>query len=83
MRVKPRSRKNAILGAHAGALRLGVTAAPEKGKANRAVLELLAETLDVPLSCLEITAGLASKDKTVVVRLSIRTVGERLARFVV
>lgn len=40
-------------------------AAPEAGKANDAVLELLARTLAVPRQDLELTAGRASRDKVV------------------
>jgi uncharacterized protein (TIGR00251 family) len=65
LRVKPGARKNGVLGVHDGALRVGVTAAPEKGKANRAVLEALADALDLAPSSLEILSGHASSDKSV------------------
>jgi hypothetical protein len=42
-----------------------VTAAPEKGKANAAVVEVLAEALDLPKSALRITSGETSPLKTV------------------
>jgi uncharacterized protein len=41
-------------------------AAPENGKANAAVVGLLAETLDISAGDVEIVAGHASRDKTVV-----------------
>ena len=47
LRVKPGARKNEILGVHGGALKLGVVARPEKRKANRSVLKLLARILDL------------------------------------
>jgi len=78
LRVKPGARRNAIVGAHGGALKLGVTAAPEKGKANRAVLELLSGVLDVPVSSIELLSGASSQDKTVRVPLDPATVRERL-----
>ncbi len=43
MRAKPGARRNAIVGEHGGALRVSVTAAPEQGKANEAIVELLAD----------------------------------------
>jgi len=65
LRVKPGARKNAVLGVHGGALKVGVTAAPERGKANRAVLGVLAKALDLAPSALEILSGHASQDKSV------------------
>ena len=69
LRVMPSARRNAILGVHAGALKVSVTAPPERGKANRAVLDLLAEVLGVPASTLEITSGSTSREKSVLVQL--------------
>ena len=45
-----------------------VAAAPESGKANEAVRDLLASALGVPRSSTEIVSGAASRDKVVVVR---------------
>jgi len=42
VRVQPKARASAIVGWQAGTLRVRVTAAPEDGRANRAVIELLA-----------------------------------------
>jgi uncharacterized protein YggU (UPF0235/DUF167 family) len=42
-----------------------VAAPPERGKANDAVLALLAEALDVPRSSLSIVSGEGSRDKVV------------------
>jgi uncharacterized protein (TIGR00251 family) len=78
LRVKAGGRKNAILGPHAGALKLSVTAAPEKGKANRAVLSLLADALELPASSLEILSGQTSPDKVVLIPLSSERLLERL-----
>ena len=50
VKVQPGARRNAIVGAHAGALKVAVNAAPEQGKANAAVIELLAEQLQLPRS---------------------------------
>jgi len=70
LRVKPGARKTAIVGVHGGALKVAVAAAPEKGKANRAVVDLLAEALDLPSSAVTITAGEASQDKAVEIALT-------------
>lgn len=46
-----------------------VTAAPEDGKANEAVIKLLAKALGVAKSSLTITHGLTSREKTIRVHL--------------
>jgi uncharacterized protein (TIGR00251 family) len=79
LRVKPGGRRNAVVGPHGGALKVTVAAAPERGKANRAVIELLARALDLPASAIEILSGETSPDKTVLVRLSPAEVSARLA----
>ena len=78
LRVHPKARKNAITGVHAGALKVSVTAPPEKGKANEAVIRLLAKALDLPKGSIEIVGGETSQDKTVVVGLEPEAVRRRL-----
>jgi uncharacterized protein (TIGR00251 family) len=80
LRVKAGSRRNALLGIHAGALKLSVTAAPEKGKANKAVLALLADALDMSASSLEILSGKTSPDKVVLVPLDAGALVKKLSR---
>ena len=63
VRVQPKARANAVKGWHGAALRVSVTAAPEDGKANRAVIELLAETFDVAPSSISLVRGAVSRDK--------------------
>lgn len=65
LRVKPGARKTAILGVHGGALKIAVAAAPEKGKANKAVVALLADALGLPPSAITIASGETSQDKVV------------------
>lgn len=80
LRVKAGGRRNALLGTHAGALKLSVTTAPEKGKANRAVLSLLADRLGIPASSIELISGIASPDKVVLLPLDRRALLRRLLR---
>lgn len=82
LRVKPGARKNAVLGVHGGALKVGVTAAPEKGKANRAVLGVLAEALDLAPSALEILSGRTSQEKSVRVPLPPEEIRSRLSSLI-
>lgn len=70
LRVKPGARRTEIVGSHGGALKLTVASAPERGKANRAVVKLLAEALGVPSSSVTIAAGATSQDKVVEIALA-------------
>ena len=63
VRVQPKARANAVKGWHGAALRVSVSAAPADGKANRAVIDLLAETFDVAPSSINLVRGAASRDK--------------------
>jgi uncharacterized protein (TIGR00251 family) len=78
LRVKPGARKTSIMGVHGGALKVSVGAPPERGKANEAVVALLAEILELPSSAVTIVAGARSKDKTAVVALAPDIVRARL-----
>ncbi len=63
VRAQPNARKNGILGERAGALRIGVTVAPEKGKANHAIAEILAQALACRTSSIVLLSGETSRDK--------------------
>ena len=53
------------MGRHGDAWKVRVAPAPEHGKANSAVLRLLAETLAVPRSSISLVSGEGSCDKIV------------------
>jgi hypothetical protein len=65
VRAQPRARRPGIVGEHAGALKVAVTAAPEKGKANQAILALLCAELGLESSRVVLLSGAASRDKRV------------------
>jgi uncharacterized protein (TIGR00251 family) len=67
VRAQPGARRNGVLGERAGALRVAVSAAPEKGKANAAIRDVLAEALGCKASQVGILAGETSRDKTFLV----------------
>jgi uncharacterized protein len=67
LRVAPGSRRDALRGVHGGALKLAVSAPPEDGKANAAVLALLAGVLGLHARQLSLLSGHASRDKRVLV----------------
>lgn len=53
------------MGKHGDGWKVRVTAAPEDGKANAAVLRLLAERLELPGKSVELVSGRSSRDKIV------------------
>jgi len=65
LRVSPGAARAAVVGRHADGWKLRVAAAPERGKANEAVLALLAETLAVPRASVTLVSGGSSRDKIV------------------
>ena len=65
--AQPRARKNGVVGLHAGRLKIAVTQPPEKGKANTALLKVLAKALGLKNSQLSLLSGETSQQKTVLV----------------
>jgi uncharacterized protein (TIGR00251 family) len=65
LRVSPGATRPGVVGRHGAGWKVRVAAAPEDGKANAAVVRLLAETVGVPARDVSILAGHASRDKTV------------------
>ena len=61
------ARVNGITGQHDGALKVSVTQAPEKGKANKALVKVLAAALGLKNSQVELSSGAASPAKSFVV----------------
>lgn len=83
VRAQPNAHKNGILGERAGALRVGVTVAPEKGKANAAIAEVLAKALGCRVSGLVLLCGESSRDKRfLVLDTHPEALGVRLQPFV-
>jgi uncharacterized protein (TIGR00251 family) len=78
LRVRPAARADAILGVRDGALHVSVTAPPDRGRANDAVVALLARVLGVPRSRVVLAGGGASRSKTIVVSLDADSVRKRL-----
>ncbi len=62
VRVTPKASRNTVK-VDGDRLRVSVTTVPEGGKANAAVVKLLAKSLGVPKSRLELVRGAASRDK--------------------
>lgn len=72
MRLTPKASRNAIQGIAAEAdggrvLKVAVTAVPENGKANQALVKLLAKAWKLPKSAVSITAGATDRRKTLLI----------------
>ena len=70
LRVTPKASRNAIAGladtaAGGKALKVTVTAVPENGKANEAVVKLLAKAWKLPKTSLTVVAGATDRNKIV------------------
>ena len=79
VKVQARARRNEVGSFQGDILRLKVTAPPVEGRANEAVIELLAGHLRLPKSSIRIVVGERSPLKTVeVAGLDAAAVAERL-----
>jgi uncharacterized protein len=66
VRVQPGARKDALVDRLAtGEWKLAVSAPPEGGRANEAVVELVAGLLDVKRRQVEVARGASSRSKTI------------------
>ena len=66
LRVSPGASRAGIVGRYGDAWKVRVTAPPEDGRANEAVVKLLAEALVLAPRDVAIVAGHTGRDKTVV-----------------
>jgi len=80
LRVQPRARRTTLENSQ-GTLKAAVTAAPEDGKANDAVIALLAETWHLPKSSFGIVRGASARTKTVSVAGEPGVLADRIARW--
>ena len=69
IKIVPNSSKNDIIVEDAF-IKVKVTAQPVENKANKALVELLSKKLRVPKTKIEITKGLTSKEKTVLLQVT-------------
>jgi len=66
IRVLPRSSKNEVVGKMSdGTLKIKLTAPPVDGKANEALIKLLADYFDISKSKIKIATGATNKNKTI------------------
>ena len=68
VKAVPGASRSEIVGRLGEALKIRVAAPPEGGKANREILELLAERLGLPAASVTLVSGAASSAKVVELR---------------
>ncbi len=68
VKARAGARRNEIRGVHDGALKIAVRQVAEKGKANRAIVELLSQSLGIPKSDIELIHGGTSSNKQLLLR---------------
>lgn len=67
LRIQPRASRTELAGLHGALLRIRLAAPPVDGAANEELVRFLARVLGVPTRAVEVTAGHASRQKTVTV----------------
>jgi uncharacterized protein len=65
LRVSPGAARAGVVGRHGEAWKVRVAAAPEQGRANDALVRLLAETLAIPRAAVTVVSGRGGRDKIV------------------
>jgi uncharacterized protein len=80
VRAQPGARRNEVRGLQDGMLKVCVTQAPEKGKANKAIIEVLAKWLGVKKSQVALMSGeTASQKKFLISDVQQAVLAERIA----
>lgn len=68
VRARPGARRTGVQGEQAGALKVAVSAPPEDGRANQALIEELRKALGIKRSQVELIGGQTSRDKRFLIR---------------
>lgn len=80
--VVPGAQRTQVVGLYGDRLKIRLAAPPEKGAANRELIDFLARALDLPKGSLKLTAGGQSRSKVVAVSDPPPDLGDRLGRLV-
>lgn len=78
VRVSPGARRTGVIGRHGDGWKIRVAAAPERGRANSALVSYLAEQFGLAVSQIRVVTGLGSRDKIVELSGIERDEAERL-----
>lgn len=68
VRAQPGARRSGIQGMQNGSLKVAVTAPPEDGRANQALVEVLREQLGLKRSQVELVSGQTAREKRFLLR---------------
>ncbi len=68
VRVQPGAARSEVCGPHGDALRVRLSAQAIEGRANKALIDFIAEALDVPRRSITIIAGEHARDKRLRIR---------------
>ena len=68
VRAQPRSSRSGIDGLIGDAVKVRIRCAPVDGKANKELVEMLAEAFDLPKSAVQFKSGETSKTKRILLR---------------
>ena len=80
VKVTPSSSRTCLAGIQNGILKIKLSAAPERGKANQALIEFLSDKLGIKKKFITIISGLTSKVKQIAVeQVTAETITEKLA----
>ena len=80
--VVPGAQRTQVVGLYGDRLKIRLAAPPEKGAANRELIDFLARALDLPKSSFNLTTGAQSRSKVVAVDDPSPDLGDRLRRLV-
>ena len=69
VKVQPQAGKTEIVPGRSGEYRIKVNAPPERGKANREVIKLIASFFECPVSCVRIIRGEKSRSKVIMIEI--------------
>lgn len=79
--AQPGARRDGLVGVHDGRLKVAVTQAAEKGKANTQIIQVMAKALGMRKSQVQLRSGQTSRLKTFIVRgVTLDELRDRLAR---
>jgi len=80
VRAQPGAGASGLRGEHGGALKVAVTQVAEKGKANQAIVEVLADELSLKRSQVELLSGYTQRLKRILIRsITARELLDRIA----
>jgi uncharacterized protein len=65
LRISPGAARSAVVGRHGDGWKVRVAASPEGGRANEAIVRLLAERLELPRRSVAVVSGHTGRDKIV------------------